>query len=66
MTTTDTTIGINGMAHVILTVSQFAAARAFLQAFARPGHDAGLRHRQVVLLRRRSDSDRHPASRSGA
>ena len=29
MTTTDTTIGINGMAHVILTVSQFAAARAF-------------------------------------
>ena len=26
---TDTTIGINGMAHVILTVSQFAAARAF-------------------------------------
>jgi hypothetical protein len=23
---TDTTIGINGMAHVILTVSQFAAA----------------------------------------
>ena len=29
MTTTETTIGINGMAHVILTVSQFAAARAF-------------------------------------
>jgi hypothetical protein len=29
MTTTDTTIGINGMAHVILTVSQFAAGRAF-------------------------------------
>ena len=29
MTPTDTTIGINGMAHVILTVSQFAAARAF-------------------------------------
>jgi hypothetical protein len=29
MTTTDTTIGINGMAHVMLTVSQFAAARAF-------------------------------------
>jgi catechol 2,3-dioxygenase-like lactoylglutathione lyase family enzyme len=28
MTTTETTIGINGMAHVILTVSQFAAARA--------------------------------------
>ena len=28
MTTTET-IGINGMAHVILTVSQFAAARAF-------------------------------------
>ena len=26
---TDTTIGINGMAHVILTVSRFAAARAF-------------------------------------
>jgi catechol 2,3-dioxygenase-like lactoylglutathione lyase family enzyme len=29
MTTTGTTIGINGMAHVILTVSRFAAARAF-------------------------------------
>jgi catechol 2,3-dioxygenase-like lactoylglutathione lyase family enzyme len=29
MTSTETTIGINGMAHVILTVSQFAAARAF-------------------------------------
>jgi catechol 2,3-dioxygenase-like lactoylglutathione lyase family enzyme len=29
VTTTETTIGINGMAHVILTVSQFAAARAF-------------------------------------
>jgi catechol 2,3-dioxygenase-like lactoylglutathione lyase family enzyme len=29
MTTTETTIGINGMAHVMLTVSQFAAARAF-------------------------------------
>jgi catechol 2,3-dioxygenase-like lactoylglutathione lyase family enzyme len=29
MTTTETTIGINGMAHVILTVSQFPAARAF-------------------------------------
>ena len=29
VTMTDTTIGINGMAHVILTVSQFAAARAF-------------------------------------
>jgi catechol 2,3-dioxygenase-like lactoylglutathione lyase family enzyme len=29
MTTTETTIGINGMAHVILTVSQFAEARAF-------------------------------------
>ena len=29
MTTTETTIGINGVAHVILTVSQFAAARAF-------------------------------------
>ena len=29
MTATETTIGINGMAHVILTVSQFAAARAF-------------------------------------
>jgi hypothetical protein len=27
MTTTETTIGINGMAHVMLTVSQFAAAR---------------------------------------
>ena len=29
MTGTETTIGINGIAHVILTVSQFAAARAF-------------------------------------
>jgi len=29
MTTTETPIRINGMAHVILTVSQFAAARAF-------------------------------------
>ena len=29
MTTTETTIGINGMAHVMLTVSQFSAARAF-------------------------------------
>ena len=29
MTTTETTIGINGMAHVMLTVSQFAVARAF-------------------------------------
>src|SRR5215471_738383 len=29
MTTTESTIRINGMAHVILTVSQFAAARAF-------------------------------------
>ena len=29
MTATEITIGINGMAHVILTVSQFAAARAF-------------------------------------
>ena len=29
MTTTETTIGISGMAHVILTVSQFAASRAF-------------------------------------
>jgi len=29
MTATETTIGINGMAYVILTVSQFAAARAF-------------------------------------
>ena len=29
MTTTETTIEINGMAHVMLTVSQFAAARAF-------------------------------------
>ena len=29
MTTTETTIGINGMAHVILTVSRFAAARVF-------------------------------------
>ena len=29
MTSTETTIGINGIAHVILTVSQFAAARAF-------------------------------------
>ena len=29
MTTTETAIGINGMAHVMLTVSQFAAARAF-------------------------------------
>src|SRR5712691_6720456 len=29
MTTTETTIGINGMAHVMLTVCQFAAARAF-------------------------------------
>jgi catechol 2,3-dioxygenase-like lactoylglutathione lyase family enzyme len=29
MTTPEPTIGINGMAHVILTVSQFAAARAF-------------------------------------
>jgi len=29
MTTTETTIAINGMAHVILTVSRFAAARAF-------------------------------------
>ena len=29
MTGTDTKIGINGMAHVMLTVSQFAAARAF-------------------------------------
>jgi catechol 2,3-dioxygenase-like lactoylglutathione lyase family enzyme len=27
--TTETTIGINGMAHVMLTVSQFKAARAF-------------------------------------
>jgi catechol 2,3-dioxygenase-like lactoylglutathione lyase family enzyme len=29
MSTTESTIGINGMAHVILTVSRFAAARAF-------------------------------------
>ena len=29
MTTNETTIGINGVAHVMLTVSQFAAARAF-------------------------------------
>jgi catechol 2,3-dioxygenase-like lactoylglutathione lyase family enzyme len=29
MITTETTIEINGMAHVMLTVSQFAAARAF-------------------------------------
>jgi len=29
MTITETTIGINGMAHVILTVSHFAAARDF-------------------------------------
>src|SRR6476661_2814400 len=29
MTATNTTIGINGIAHVMLTVSQFAAARAF-------------------------------------
>jgi len=29
MTTPETTIGINGMAHVMLTVFQFAAARAF-------------------------------------
>src|SRR5262249_246848 len=29
MTTTETTIGINGMAHVILTVRQFATARDF-------------------------------------
>ena len=29
MTTPETTIAINGMAHVILTVSRFAAARAF-------------------------------------
>jgi catechol 2,3-dioxygenase-like lactoylglutathione lyase family enzyme len=29
MTTTETIIGINGMAHVMLTVSQFATARAF-------------------------------------
>jgi catechol 2,3-dioxygenase-like lactoylglutathione lyase family enzyme len=29
MTTTETTIAINGMAHVMLTVSQFALARAF-------------------------------------
>jgi hypothetical protein len=43
MTTTETTIGINGMAHVILTVSQFAGAGFLRQALARAGHDAGLR-----------------------
>jgi hypothetical protein len=54
------TIGINGMAHVILTVSQFDAARAFYRKLLLEfGMKAGPRRRQAVLLRRRPHGDRH-------
>ena len=53
------------MAHVILTVSQFAAARAFYGRLL-PALGMTPVILTIVLLRWRSDSDRHPASRSGA
>ena len=46
---TGTTIGINGMAHVICRESICVGAGFLRQALARPGHDAGLRYRQVVF-----------------
>jgi hypothetical protein len=47
MTTTETTIGINGMADVILTVSQFAAARAF---YGRPTIAAAVELTRLVEI----------------
>ena len=44
-------IEINGMAHVILTVSQFEAARAFYGALL---HEALARARTSTAARRRS------------
>jgi hypothetical protein len=54
------TIEINGMAHVILTVSRFEVAREFYRRLLpefgmKPVFDG----RQVILLRRRSNRDRH-------
>jgi len=54
------TIEINGMAHVILTVSRFEVAREF---YRRLLPEFGMK---VLLLRRRADCDRHPTLRPGA
>src|SRR5262249_61523622 len=61
------TIGINGMAHVILTVSRFEVAREFYRKLLPEfRHEAGVRWRRVILLRRRLNRDRHRTLRSGA
>jgi catechol 2,3-dioxygenase-like lactoylglutathione lyase family enzyme len=59
------TIEINGMAHVILTVSRFEVAREF---YGRLLPEFGMKvvFDGVLLLRRRADCDRHPTMRSGA
>jgi hypothetical protein len=48
-------IEINGMAHVILTVSRFGAAREFCRKLL---PECGMKP-QAILLRRRSNRDRH-------
>jgi catechol 2,3-dioxygenase-like lactoylglutathione lyase family enzyme len=61
------TIEINGMAHVILTVSRFEVAREFYRKLLpefgmKPVFDGD----KFVLLRWRSNRDRHPVLRPSA
>jgi len=60
------TIEINGMAHVMLTVSRFEVARAFYgELLPQFGMKVVFLWRPFILLCRRQDSDRHSAMRSG-